>query len=103
MSPPQMTSTVFHLRSRSLLRGTMLVLISLAASFYFSGFPQDRRAPILLIPALLSLYGTYETIRCLRLRWSFYHGGVLLLVYMDILVIVLILFLLLYPYTDWFL
>jgi hypothetical protein len=81
----------------------MLVLFSLVASFYFSGFPQSRKAPILLIPALLSVYGTGETIRCLRLRWSFYHGGVLLLVYMDILVMVLIFFLLLYPYGEWFL
>jgi hypothetical protein len=98
-----MPSSVFRLRSRSLARGTLVVLLSLAAAFYFSGFPQGRRAPILILPALLSFYGTYETIRCLRLRWSFYHGGVLLLVYMDILVVVMIVFLLLYPYTGWLL
>ena len=36
--------------------------------------------------------------RCLRLKWSFYHGVVILLLYMDIMVIAMILFLLLYPY-----
>lgn len=94
-----MISSVFHLRARSLARGTLLVLISLAASLYFSEFPQGRKAPILVLPALMAIYGTYETVRCLRLRWSFYHGGVLLLVYMDMLVIVMILFLLVYPYA----
>ncbi len=98
-----MPATFFHLRSRSLARGTLLVLFSLLAAFYFSGFPQGRQAPILVLPALLSVYGTYETIRCLQLRWSFYHGGVLLLLYMDILVIVMIVFLLLYPYAGWLL
>lgn len=98
-----MPPSLFHLRSRSLVRGTLLVLLSLLAAFYFSGFPQGRKAPILVFPALLSMYGTYETIRCLQLRWSFYHGGVLLLLYMDILVVVMIFFLLFYPYAGWLL
>jgi len=85
------------------LRGTLLVLLSLLAAFYFSGFPQDHPTPILIIPALLSLYGTFDTIRCLRLRWSFYHGGVLLLIYMDVMAVVMIFFLLFYPYARWFL
>jgi hypothetical protein len=34
-------------------------------------------------------------------RWSFYHGGVLLLIYMDLMVLCMILFLLLYPYALW--
>jgi hypothetical protein len=34
----------------------------------------------------------------MRKRWSFYHGGVLLCLYMDLLAITLILFFLLYPY-----
>lgn len=98
-----MTASVFRFRSRSLLRGALLVLLSLAASFYLSGFPEIHPAPALLLPAVLALYGTYETIRCLQLRWSFYHGGVLLMVYMDILIIVMIFFLLLYPYAGWLL
>jgi hypothetical protein len=34
----------------------------------------------------------------MRKRWSFYHGGVLLCLYMDLMAICLILFFLFYPY-----
>jgi hypothetical protein len=91
---------VFHLRARSLLRGSVLVLGSLLLSFVWSGFPQDHPTPKLILPACLALYGTWETLRCLRLRWSFYHGGVLLLLYMDIMALTMIFFLLLYPYGE---
>jgi hypothetical protein len=55
----------------------------------------------LLLPAAMALYGTFDTLRCLRLRWSLYHGRVLLLVYMDLMALAMILFLLLYPYEGW--
>ena len=96
-----MLPAVFNLRARSLLRGTILVLMSLCMAFLLSGFPNARPSPKLLIPAFLALYGTYETSRCLRLRWSFYHGGVLLLLYMDVMALAMIFFLLLYPYEGW--
>jgi hypothetical protein len=96
-----MRPAVFDLRARSLVRGTILVLGSLLLSFLLSGFPNARPSLKLLVPALLALYGTYETARCLRLRWSFYHGGVMLLLYMDVMALAMIFFLLLYPYADW--
>jgi hypothetical protein len=37
----------------------------------------------------------------MRTRWSFYHGGVLLLIYMDLMALGMILFLFLYPYALW--
>jgi hypothetical protein len=55
------------------------------------------------MPAFLSLFGTWETSRCLRLRWSFYHGGVLMLLYADVIAVSMIFFLLLYPYAGWLL
>ena len=96
-----MLPAFFHIRCRSLLRGTLLVLASLAASLIFSGFPQVHTAWPLIFAALAALWGTWETSRCLRLRWSFYHGGVLLLLYMDVTALTMILFLLLYPYAQW--
>jgi hypothetical protein len=90
-----------NLRARSLIRGTVLVLTSLAASFLLSGFPHVHTAWPIAFAALAALWGTYETLRCLRLRWSFYHGGVLLLLYMDVIALTMIFFLLLYPYADW--
>jgi hypothetical protein len=90
----------FDLRQKSLLRGSVLVLASLLASFLWTGYPEAHPNPILAIPALVAALGTLETLRCLRLKWSFYHGGVMLLLYMDIMAIAMILFLLLYPYDS---
>jgi hypothetical protein len=96
-----MPYAVFNLRARSLVRGTLIVLASLAAAFVLSGFPHAHRAWQIVFPAFTALWGTFETLRCLRLRWSFYHGGVLLLLYMDVMALSMILFLLLYPYAEW--
>lgn len=96
-----MQYTFFNFRARSLVRGTVLVLAGLLASFLLSGFPNTHRAPLIGLAAFVALYGTYDTVRCLRLRWSFYHGGVLLLLYMDIMALSMIFFLLLYPYAGW--
>jgi hypothetical protein len=98
-----MRLAVFNLRAKSLVRGSALVLGSLLLSFLWSGFPEDRPTLKLILPACVALYGTWETLRCLRLRWSFYHGGVLLLLYMDIMALAMIFFLLLYPYGGWLL
>jgi len=70
-------------------------------AFLISGFPNARPSLLLIIPAVLALCGTYDTSRCLRLRWSFHHGGVLLLLYMDVMALAMIFFLLLYPYAGW--
>ena len=96
-----MRFAVFNFRARSLVRGTVLVLASLAMAFPLAGFPHPRPSLAMIVPAVLALWGTGETARCLRLRWSFYHGGVLLLLYMDIMALSMIFFLLLYPYAGW--
>jgi hypothetical protein len=91
----------FNPRIRSLLRGNLLVLLSLAVAFPLSDFPNNRPTLLLAIPALTAILGTADTIRCMQPRWSFYHGGVLLCIYMDLMAIILILFFLLYPYMFW--
>jgi hypothetical protein len=96
-----MRYAVFHIRCHSLLRGTVVVLASLIAAVAASGFPDLHPSLWMILPALGALYGTWETTRCLRQRWSFYHGGVLLLLYSDVLVVALIFFLLLYPWALW--
>ena len=76
----------------------MLVLGSLVLALVWAGYPVAHANPGLVLPAVLAFAGTLDTMRCLRLKWSFYHGGVILLLYMDIMAIAMILFLLLYPY-----
>lgn len=88
-------------RRRSLLRGNLLVLASLAVAIFLSDFPHNHATPLLIVPALLTIAGTADTIRCMQRRWSFYHGGVLLLIYMDLMALCMILFFLLYPYAHW--
>ena len=87
--------------AKSLIRGNVLVLLSLGVAFLMSDFPHNRPTLWLALPTALSFYGTAETIRCMRPRWSFYHGGVLLCVYMDLMAVSLIAFMLLYPYMRW--
>jgi hypothetical protein len=88
----------FNLRRKSLLRGTVLVLGSLVLAFVWAGYPEAHANPRLIVPTLAAFLGTADTMRCLRLKWSFYHGGVILLLYMDIMALAMILFLLIYPY-----
>ncbi len=96
-----MQFAVFNIRCKSLLRGTLLVVASVVLALVLSGFPDIHPSLALLLPAIAAVYGTWETTRCLRQRWSFYHGGVMLLLYADVLALALILFLLLYPYAQW--
>lgn len=92
---------LFDPRRRSLIRANLLVLLSFLTAVRLSGFPDTRPNLLLILPALLALAGTADTLRCMQRRWSFYHGGVLLCVYMDLMALCMILFFLLYPYTQW--
>ncbi len=92
-----LTSRFLNPRFRSLTRANFLVLGSLALSFPVSQFPHLRPTPWLLVPLLGIAVGTADTARCMRKRWDFYHGGVILCIYMDLMVLVLVSFLLLYP------
>jgi hypothetical protein len=88
-------------RKRSLLRGSLLVLASLAGAIFLSDFPHNHATLLLIVPVLVTIAGTADTVCCMQRRWSFYHGGVLLLIYMDLMALCMVLFFLLYPYTRW--
>jgi hypothetical protein len=93
--------SIFNPRRRSLLRGNTLVLLSLGMSLILSDFPHNRANPLIALPALTAIAGMVDTIRCMQPRWNFYHGGVVLCIYMDLMALCLIFFLLLYPYMLW--
>jgi hypothetical protein len=54
---------------------------------------------LLVLPMLGAIAGTAETVRCMQRRWNFYHAGVILCIYMDLMAVFLILFFLVYPYS----
>lgn len=84
-------------RFKSLPRANVLVLSCLAVAFPLSHFPHLQLNYWLALPLLGITLGTLDTLRCMRTRWNFYHGGVILCVYMDLMIWILVLFLLLYP------
>ncbi len=93
-----MTSALFNPRERSLIRSNILVLGSLAMSVPLSGFPHLQPNFLLCMPAVLSVIGLADTMRCIQRRWCLYHGGVLFCIYMDLMVISIVWFFFLYPY-----
>ena len=96
-----MTPAVFNPRSHSLLRSSLIVFASVALATLLSRFPHIHATSWLVLPFFVCVVGTADTVRCLQKRWSFYHGGVMLCLYMDLLAITLILFFLFYPYLVW--
>ncbi len=92
-------SALLNPRRRSLPRGNLLVVLSFGAAMLLSDFPHNRPTMLLLVPTLFVLLGTADTVRCMRPRWSFYHAGVILCIYMDLMTIAAIVFFLVYPYT----
>jgi len=87
----------FEVRARSLVRANVLVAVSMVGALLLSGFPRIQPTGWQVLPALVCVAGTIDTARCMRKTWSFYHGGVLLCLYIDLMVLVAILFFLFYP------
>jgi F0F1-type ATP synthase assembly protein I len=96
-----MRYAVFNIRARSLVRGVVLMVASLVLAFAMGGFSNVHGSLWMAVPVALAAWATWETTRCLQRRWSFYHGGVLLILYADVLVLALVVFLMLYPYAKW--
>lgn len=90
-------TSFFNLRVPSLLRGNILTLGSLLVSFPLAKFPYGEPNLAMVLPILAAIAGTADAFRCIQVRWSLYHGTVVLSLYMDTLILTMILFLALYP------
>ncbi|HEY1768033.1 MAG TPA: permease [Terracidiphilus sp.] len=89
--------SIFRLRQKSLARGVLLSLCAFVASLRLAGFPHIEDihgSPWQIAPLVAAAWGMAETARCLRRRWSFYHGGVLILLYSNLMILIVILALL---------
>lgn len=92
--------SIFRLRRRSLVRGVALSLGSFAATLRLAGFPdihalRGTHWQFLVLP--VAIWGMIDTARCLRRKWSLYHAGVLILLYSELMILALVMFLCLYP------
>jgi hypothetical protein len=90
---------IFRLRQRSLVRGIVLSLAAFITSLLLAGFPHIERlhgSPWQTLVLLFAAWGMGETGRCLRGKWSLYHAGVLLLLYSDLMILTMIVFLVAY-------
>jgi len=92
LAPQPHAVRVFNIRARSLLRGKRAGGRQRCPGAGLGRLSNVHASLLLLVPVFLAAYGTWETSRCLRPRWSFYHGGVLLLLYADVLALALIVF-----------
>jgi hypothetical protein len=83
-------SHIFRLRQKSLARGVALSVGAFTASLLLAGFPDISHlhsSPWQFAALVAALCGMVETARCLRSRWSFYHAGVLILLYSDLMIL----------------
>jgi hypothetical protein len=65
-----------------------------------AGFPSIQNlhsSPWQIVALLVGAWGMAETARCLQRRWNFYHAGVLLLLYADLMMLAAIVVLLAVP------
>jgi hypothetical protein len=91
--------SLFRLRQRSLARGVLLALGALAASLRLAGFPRAdalHASPWQILLAPLVFWGMIETARCLGRKRDLYYAGVLMLLYSELMILALVLFLWLY-------
>ncbi len=78
----------------------MLSLGAFAASMLLEGFPRTNSLhaspwQILVVP--VACWGMIETARCLSRKWSFYHAGVLILLYSELMILAMAIFFWLVP------
>jgi hypothetical protein len=87
--------SIFRLRQKSLVRALVLSLGSFIVSLHLAGFPriEDLHGSHWQIVVMLTaIWGMAETARCLQRRWTLYHAGILLLLYADLMILAMIVF-----------
>lgn len=88
-----------RLRQRSLARGALLALGSLAASLRLAGFPHEnalRGSNWQFLLAIVTFCAMGDTFRCLGRKLNLYYAGGLILLYAELMILALELFLWIY-------
>jgi hypothetical protein len=93
-------SNLLRIRKRSLVRGVLISLVAFGVSLRLAGFPYINAlhgSPWQMLVALFAAWGMVDTARCLRNKWSLYHAGVLILLYSELMILAMVVFLSIYP------
>lgn len=78
----------------------MLALGAFLASLRLGGFPDIdnlHSSRWQVLPILAALCAMVETVRCMHRKWTLYQAGVLILLYTDVMIMGLAVFLFFYP------
>ena len=70
------------------------------ASLRLAGFPSIENlhgSRWQIVALFVAAWGMAETARCLHRKWSLYHAGILLLLYSDLMILAMIVYLVAYP------
>jgi len=93
-------ASIFRLRQKSLIRAVALSLGAFFLSLHLAGFPHIENlhgSPWQVLMLAFALWGMGETVRCLNRTWTFYYAGILLLLYSNLMILAMIVFLIAYP------
>jgi len=93
-------SSIFRLRRPSLVRGIILCLSAFAISLCLGGFPDITALHLShwqAVPAAMAAWSMVETIRCAQRTWSLYYAGVLFLLYSEVMILGMAIFLFFFP------
>ena len=93
-------TNLFNLRRRSLVRGIFLCVAAFLISLRLSGFPDVNALHLShwqIVPVLMSCWSMVETIRCAERTWSLYYAGVLILLYSEVMILGMAVFLFFFP------
>ena len=85
-----------QLRHPSLTRAILLSLGAFAASLLLAGFPHIENlhgSPWQALALPFACWGMVETARCLGRKWNLYHAGVLVMLYTDLMILAMVVFL----------
>jgi hypothetical protein len=96
--PPR--TTLLRLKQPSIVRSIVVALVAFLASLRLGGFPDIdalHSSHWQILAVLAAFAAMVETIRCMKRKWSLYQAGVLILLYTDVMIMGLAVFLFFYP------
>ena len=93
-------TTILHPAHPSLLRAILLSVGAFIFSLRLGGFPDLtalHSSAWQIVPVAMALGGLAETVRCMRRQWDLYQAGILILLYAELMILAMAVFLFFYP------